>query len=85
MFHYLHQLEATFVCLLLVAGQGAYSGSVRVACWKPVCGPENQNNELKEAKKLHRAEGNRRISDNSLWVCHYERHLSHYIQSSETL
>lgn len=31
-------------------------------------GPEMQNNELKEAKKQHRADGNRIFRDNSPWV-----------------
>lgn len=33
-----------------------------------VCGLENKNNELNNAKTLHRAEDYLRVSDNSPWV-----------------
>lgn len=34
---------------------------------------KTKNNELKDAKTLHRAEGSCRVSDKCLWLCKYEK------------
>lgn len=40
------------------------------------------NNELKDAKTLHKGEGNCRVGDNSLWVRQAARHYKkHHIKS----
>ncbi len=64
MLHYVHQLVINCVCLLFGARQVAYSGDFGAFFTEnkvKVGGPEDQNNELKDAKKLHRADGNCRL------------------------
>ncbi len=48
-------------------------------CWKPV--RLLQNNELKDVKRSVELRGSAQWDDNSLWVYHFERHLSHYSKS----
>lgn len=77
MLHFVQQLVANFVCLVVGAKQVVYSWflelfdleqlphmakhDARRAVNEPKhlsCVPENQNKELKAARKLHRADGN---------------------------
>lgn len=40
---------------------------------------ENQTAELKQAETLHRAGRTAEPDPDSVWVHHYEQHLSHYL------
>lgn len=88
MLHFLQQPVAKTVCLLIGAGQEAYIQFTRASRLKTapgneaeqirVCVPYNQNNELKEAEDLWKAE---RKSGVCIFLCGFVAKSIHWICS----
>ncbi len=85
MLHYGHQVVASFDCRPFGAEQVVYGGFElwgRTKTIKLWAGATMIWEMLKRSVKLR---GTAELSDNSLWVHHYERPLSHFTWSFDLL
>ncbi len=74
MLHYLHQLVSNCVCLMFGAEQVVYDGFFRAFSLRTAAVKFSDS-----VRPNSKVSVSFRVGEKSLWVCLYERHLSHTI------